>query len=222
MAYTVMTPKTTGDIPDEDDWNEIVNNFIAGVPDIFTTKGDIAVASAANAAGRLGVGTNGQVLTADSGETLGVKWASPGASVFARYSTDTAQSIPSGSSTIVDYEDVSYDSASAVTTGASWKFTAPETGYYLITAMIRLAAANWNLNEYASLTLYKNGSAECRLDFVNSYINNYTNQLSANGETVIYLEATDYIDIRFYQNSGSAIALSGTAIENHISIAKLF
>jgi hypothetical protein len=42
---------------------------------IWDAKGDLAVASAADTAARLPAGTNGQILTADSTVTLGLKWA---------------------------------------------------------------------------------------------------------------------------------------------------
>jgi hypothetical protein len=44
---------------------------------IFDAKADLLVASAADAAARLGVGPDGQVLTADSTQPLGLKWATP-------------------------------------------------------------------------------------------------------------------------------------------------
>ena len=46
---------------------------------IVDAKGDILVASGADAIARLGVGSNGQVLTAASGATNGVEWANPAA-----------------------------------------------------------------------------------------------------------------------------------------------
>ena len=46
-----------------------------GLSSPLTTKGDVWGYSTTNA--RIPVGTNGQVLTADSAEALGVKWASP-------------------------------------------------------------------------------------------------------------------------------------------------
>ena len=42
---------------------------------ILTTKGDILVATGSATPIRVGVGTNTHVLTADSGEASGIKWA---------------------------------------------------------------------------------------------------------------------------------------------------
>jgi hypothetical protein len=44
-------------------------------PSTLTAKGDIYAASASGVVGRVGVGTNGQVLTADSSQTRGLGWS---------------------------------------------------------------------------------------------------------------------------------------------------
>jgi hypothetical protein len=50
---------------------------VANIDTILTTKGDIFAATAASTPARLGVGTNGQVLTAASTTDTGLQWATP-------------------------------------------------------------------------------------------------------------------------------------------------
>jgi len=50
----------------------------AAIPEaIVTAKGDLLVAQTSATVDNLAVGTNGQVLTVDSTQTLGVKWSAP-------------------------------------------------------------------------------------------------------------------------------------------------
>jgi hypothetical protein len=84
----------------------IRDNFAAGIPDIFVAKGDIAGATATNAAGRLAVGANNTLLTADSAQTTGLRWQVDPAidaitakgNILAGTAADTAQvvAIPTG------------------------------------------------------------------------------------------------------------------------------
>jgi hypothetical protein len=64
LAATANAVKTTYDL---------ANGAVA--KSIVDAKGDLIAATAADTVSRLAVGTNGQVLTADSAEATGLKWA---------------------------------------------------------------------------------------------------------------------------------------------------
>jgi len=73
-------------------------------PSIATTKGDLLAATAASTIARLGVGTNGQILTADSTAATGIKWATPagGGKVLQVVSATYSTNVASTTSTYVD------------------------------------------------------------------------------------------------------------------------
>jgi hypothetical protein len=73
---------------------------------IVTTKGDILAATGSGTIVRQGIGSNGQVLTADSAEADGLKWATPAAGGMTLLSTTTL----SGSSTLISSINQTYTS----------------------------------------------------------------------------------------------------------------
>jgi len=79
MAYTVIPTITTGDVATASWGNTYLkNNFAAGVPDIFTTDGDMAVATGSNAAERVSVMDGSNLVKRDRGG-LEVALSAPGA-----------------------------------------------------------------------------------------------------------------------------------------------
>jgi len=65
-------------------------------PDTLTAKGDIYAASAAGVVGRVGVGTNGQVLTADSSQARGLAWTGVKGQVVTASTTSATNSASAG------------------------------------------------------------------------------------------------------------------------------
>ncbi len=90
--------------------------FVAGSvasDPIWDTKGDLAVATGADAASKLVVGSNGQVLTADSTQTTGVKWAAAGGGgggelVHAQLTSDTTTTSVGTDVDLVAFSSVTY------------------------------------------------------------------------------------------------------------------
>jgi hypothetical protein len=81
----------------QDDSNAIQNAIV-------DAKGDLISATAADTPARLAVGTNGQVLTADSTTATGLKWATPagGGKVLQVVNATYATEVASSTNTFVD------------------------------------------------------------------------------------------------------------------------
>lgn len=145
---------------------------------------------------------------------------SPDRTVFASYSTDAGQSIDNASATIINFEDKTADTHSAVTVGASWKFTAPVRRVYTLHFKALFASTTaWALGEIGSALIYKNGSvfrSLYRRDTMNSSAGALLKEMI--GGISLLLEGGDYIDLRAYQNTGGALALQADGSHNWITI----
>jgi len=108
----------------QDDSNAIQNAIV-------DAKGDLIAATAADTPARLAVGTNGQVLTADSAEATGLKWATP--------------ATPSSGLTLIHTETLS----NAASVNIDSKFTSTYDNY-LVVANIEQSTANIMTVQYRS------------------------------------------------------------------------
>lgn len=143
--------------------------------------------------------------------------------VYAKYqiSASTANSsLANDTNEIIDFDTKVYDSHNAVTTGVSWKFTAPKSAVYSIKATSRLeAGGGWAAGELTTLRLFKNNGGSPDTDF-NSIIMQATHSsaVNINGASDIFLNAGDYIDIRQYQNSGGPLNFNTSGVIVNVSI----
>jgi hypothetical protein len=170
----------------QDDSNAIQNAIV-------DAKGDLIAATAADTPARLAVGTDGQVLSADSTAATGLKWitsSATGLPAFSAYST-TNQSLTSGVWTKVTYGSEDFDTNSNF---ASSRFTPTVAGYYQINASAYMGASSGGADQY--LAFYKNGAnyKTCVYQVVAFGL--------ANGSVTLYMNgSTDYVEV-YAQKSG--------------------
>jgi hypothetical protein len=182
----------------------------------LTAKGDLFGYSTAPA--RLPVGSDAQILVADSSTATGLKWATPASPTLAgcRAVKSALQSIPNAAYTAVNFDAAdTYDTNSfhdPVTNSSRITIPTGGTGYYQIFGLITWVAAS---NHLAVMLLEKNGSTTLATNIIGT--GNSSTQQAQFMSDVQYLTAGDYIQFKMYQNSGGAINVQGSATDGQSS-----
>jgi hypothetical protein len=179
------------------------------VTGLVSAKGDIISTTDGSGLTALAVGTDGQVLTANSGESTGLEWQTPaGASdvgFHAYVSTPTAISTGLVGSTLIFDNDSTqpandiggnYDSSTGV-------FTAPSDGYYNFSASVV-----WEDDTTGSraIILVRNGGGSVPNNLAQTTVEAVTNAIQNTAVscsvTHILLSATDTVSVLVAQDSG--------------------
>lgn len=135
----------------------------------------------------------------------------PTPSVEARFFQTTAQSgLAQSSVTTINFDTLSIDSAGAVTTGASWVYTAPLPGVYFVDAtVVFLPGSAPAAGTSAYLKLVKNGTPITGQQLFN-IIFGITQTSAVNvmlqGDDIIALNAGDTIAVQLTNTTGVTVA----------------
>ena len=171
-------------------------------PTIFDAKADLLTATAADTPARLAVGANGTLLTADSSEATGLKWATPAAASMRGCSLyrGSGQTISDNTATILTFDNEYFDTDAFHDNSTNTsRITIPAGlgGKYLITGLVYLPDNNTTGNRI--LRIFKNGTGGTRLVNNHSPGNAVAQYIQA--QIVVSLVATDYVELQALQTS---------------------
>lgn len=171
---------------------------------VYTAKGSIAAATAASTPANLSVGTNGQVLTADSTASTGLAWTTISTgSAFVGCSLENGSiSISNNTDTILTFSSELYDTDAMHSTSSNTsRITIPsgKGGYYEFRwSMV------WDNNSSGNrrIRLLKNGSSY-EIGPILTIKGNGLTGLS--NSSVVSTIAGDYWELQAFQDCGGAL-----------------
>jgi hypothetical protein len=170
----------------QDDSNAIQNAIV-------DAKGDLIGATAADTPARLAVGTNGQVLTADSTAATGLAWATAAASsgpAFMVYRATSGQSVSSNTWTKIQFNAETFDTDNCFDSTTNYRFTPTKAGYYQFNANGLITG---NSGGTIGITFRKNGSTDFNAVFMKGDGGNYVTAPSSS--LVNFNGSTDYMEV---------------------------
>lgn len=167
----------------------------AGAVSPLTTKGDLYGFGSSDA--RIPIGTNGHVLTADSTQTLGLKWAAPGGGSFVK--------IASGSFSAV--AGVNIDSI----------FSTTYKNYFMI--LSKLGSADSPFNQDLLLQYRYSGTTDTTANY---YGSNYNQERSNAATTNGWTAATSNRLMPDVGGGGSMVGIYFSGVGNTSESAKMY
>lgn len=182
----------------------------------LTTKGDIFTFTTVDA--RLGVGANGTVLTADSAEATGLKWATPSSTptaVGCSISNSVSQSIDNSSTTTLTFNTEDYDTDGFHSTSTNTgRITIPagKAGKYFVSTTVNYAG---NATGFRQIRILKNGSTNVAATVTTP---GDSGDLGLTCSVMLTLAEADYLTVVTFQNSGNNLNVYGNNEWNYDTI----
>jgi hypothetical protein len=186
LAATANAVKTTYDL---------ANGAIA--KSIVDAKGDLVAATASDTVSRLAVGANGTVLTADSAEATGLKWATPsGGKVVQVVNAQTSTQVLSSTSTFAD-------------TNLTATITPTSASNKILVFVNQNGVAKYNSNTRMQIRLVRGSTTILNLDS-NAANNDGSGGNSVGSVSCVYLDSPATTSATTYKTQFNSSANTGT------------
>ena len=193
------------------DWgNQVRANFQAGVPDIFTTKGDLAVATGADEAARLAAGADDSIVVYDSSQATGMATQIiPACRVYNDANIDPTPD--TWVSLTFNSERVDTNAMHSTASNTS-RLTVPTggTGLYLIGGNVEFDTSGETSGEIPmGVRILLNGATVIASDYRTQSTHDGAEDSRVSITTMYSLAATNYLELQAWVGSNVNILVTG-------------